>query len=56
VVRSVLKKRIAVDPFDRLEFELSVEPKSAWIKGAGEEEGSPEALALCRAADGYEAL
>ena len=54
MVRISLRKRIAVDPFERFGFELQVEPPGAWIEDAPGTKGpSLDAMALCRSLDDY---
>ncbi len=57
VVRSTLRRRIAVDPFERLDFDLRVEPPEARIGVTSEaDDATPAARELCRALPGYEEL
>lgn len=57
VVRTALRKSMAVDPLDRVGFAVRVEPPSAWIRDeSGADLTSPEALELCRSLAGYEEL
>ena len=57
VVRTALRKRMAVDPFDRIGFDVRVEPPSAWVRDeSSASDTSAEALELCRSLPGYKEL